>query len=48
MGLAVDDFLLAMWMLWVTFDYFQDIGIGGLFSSEYIEATWSFQRVFNS
>ncbi len=36
-----------MWMLWVTFDYFPDIGIGGLFSSEYIEAPWSFERVFN-
>ena len=39
--------LLALWMLWVTFVYFSDIGIGGLFSPEYIEEPWSFGRVLD-
>jgi len=45
MGLAVPDFLLALWLLWITFAYFPDHTIGGLFSPEYIEAPWSFGRV---
>ena len=45
LGLAVPDFLLALWLLWITFTYFPDISIGGLFSPEYIEAPWSFGRV---
>jgi len=45
LGLAVPDFLLALWLLWVTFTYFPDLSIGGLFSPEYIEAPWSFARV---
>jgi peptide/nickel transport system permease protein len=45
LGLAVPDFLLALWLLWITFAYFPDISIGGLFSPEYIEAPWSFARV---
>ncbi len=47
MGLAVPDFLLALWLLWVTFTYFPDHEIGGLFSREYIEAEWSWGRVMN-
>ena len=45
MGLAVPDFLLALWLMWFMFVYFPDIGIGGLFSNEYIEAPWSLGRV---
>ena len=45
LGLAVPDFLLALWLLWITFVYFPDQSIGGLFSPEYIEASWSFSRV---
>jgi peptide/nickel transport system permease protein len=45
MGLAVPDFLLALWLLWITFAYFPEHTIGGLFSPEYIEAPWSFGRV---
>ncbi|MDP6403463.1 MAG: ABC transporter permease [SAR202 cluster bacterium] len=45
MGLAVPDFLLALWLLWITFVYFPDHSIGGLFSPEYIEAPWSFARL---
>ena len=44
MGLAVPDFLLALWLLWVTFVYFPDLGIGGLFSPEYVNAPWSVDR----
>jgi peptide/nickel transport system permease protein len=45
LGLAVPDFLLALWLLWVTFTYFPDLSIGGLLSPEYLEAPWSFARV---
>ncbi len=45
LGLAVPDFLLALWLLWITFTYFPDLSIGGLFSPEYLEAPWSFARV---
>lgn len=44
MGLAVPDFLLALWLLWITFVYFPDLGIGGLFSPEYVNAPWSVDR----
>ena len=47
MGLAVPDFLLALWLLWITFAYFPEHTIGGLFSPEYIEAPWSFGRVID-
>ncbi len=45
MGLAVPDFLLALWLLWITFTYFPGISIGGPFSPEYLEAPWSFGRL---
>jgi peptide/nickel transport system permease protein len=45
MGLAVPDFLLALWLLWVTFVYFPDVSIGGLFSPKFVEASWSIARV---
>ncbi len=44
-GLAVPDFLLALWLLWVSFRLFPDQSIGGLFSPEYMEAPWSMGRV---
>ena len=47
MGLAVPDFLLALWLLWITFVYFPDHSIGGLFSPEYIEASWSWARLMD-
>ena len=43
-GLAVPDFLLALWLLWITFVYFPDIGIGGLFSPEHVASPWSVDR----
>ena len=45
LGLAVPDFLLALWLLWISFSYFPDHSIGGLFSPEYLEAPWSWARV---
>jgi peptide/nickel transport system permease protein len=47
MGLAVPDFLLALWLMWIVFVYFPDVGIGGLFSNEYIAAPWSWGRVMD-
>jgi len=47
MGLAVPDFLLALWLLWVTFVYFPEASIGGLFSPEFVDASWSFARVLD-
>ncbi len=43
LGLAVPDFLLALSLLWIGFTYF-DISIGGLYSPEYLEASWSFGK----
>jgi peptide/nickel transport system permease protein len=45
MGLAIPDFRLALWLMCIMFVYFPDVGIGGLFSNEYIEAPWSLARV---
>jgi peptide/nickel transport system permease protein len=47
LGLAVPDFLLALWLLWITFTIFPDLGVGGLFSAQYVEAPWSFARVLD-
>ena len=47
LGLAVPDFLLALWLLWITFSVFPDLGVGGLFSPQYVEAPWSFARVLD-
>ena len=46
LGLAVPDFLLALWLLWVSFAYF-DASIGGLFDPKYLNAPWSLARVQN-
>ena len=44
LGLAVPDFLLALWLLWISFAYF-GISIGGLFSPEFMNEPWSWARV---
>ena len=46
LGLAVPDFLLALWLLWISFAYF-DQSIGGLFDPEYLNAPWSLAKVQN-
>ncbi|MDA1349090.1 MAG: ABC transporter permease [Chloroflexi bacterium] len=43
LGLAVPDFLLALALMWIGFVWF-DLSIGGLYSPEYLEASWSFGR----
>ena len=40
LGLAVPDFLLGLAFLWIGFAYF-GITVGGLYSTEYINAPWS-------
>jgi peptide/nickel transport system permease protein len=43
LGQAIPAFLIALLIMYFSFVYF-DTPIGGLFSSEYINATWSFGR----
>jgi len=43
-GLATPSFLLALLVLYVGFKYF-DLNVGGLFSTEYLDAPWSFGKV---
>lgn len=43
-GLATPDFLLALILLWLSFDWFGQT-VGGLFSPEFIEAPWSLARI---
>ena len=43
-GLATPDFLLALVLLYLAFQYF-DTSIGGLFSPDYLEASWSMGRI---
>ena len=43
LGLAVPDFILALWLLWISFAVFNQ-SVGGLFSPDYLNAPWSFGR----
>lgn len=43
-GLAVPDFLLALVMMYFAWDWF-GFSIGGLFSADYVSASWSWGRV---
>ena len=43
LGLAVPDFLLALWLLWISFAVFNQ-SVGGLFSPDYLNAPSSFRR----
>ena len=45
-GLAVPDFMLALVMMYSAFVWF-DFSIGGLFSHEYVKASWSLARVWD-
>ncbi len=42
-GLATPNFLLALILMFLFYRYF-DLSVGGLFSPQYIEATWSFSK----
>lgn len=45
-GLATPNFMLALILMWISYAYFgQDVG--GLFSSEFINAPWSIARVID-
>ncbi|MBK50695.1 MAG: ABC transporter permease [SAR202 cluster bacterium] len=46
LGLAVPDFLLALWLLWISFAVFNQ-SVGGLFSPDYLNAPWSFARLID-
>lgn len=43
-GLAIPNFLLALILMFISFKYFNQT-VGGLFSSEFVEAPWSWARV---
>lgn len=42
-GLATPDFLLALLLLYIAFDWFNQ-SVGGLFSPEFVDAAWSWAR----
>ena len=44
LGLAVPDFLLALVLMYVAYQYL-DVSVGGLFSDDYAVAPWSIARV---
>jgi peptide/nickel transport system permease protein len=46
LGLAIPNFLLALVVMYFSFRYFGTT-VGGLFSSEYVEAPWSFAKVLD-
>lgn len=45
-GLAIPNFLLALVLMWLSFAYL-GIPITGLFSPEYVDAAWSWAKVWN-
>ena len=46
LGLAIPNFLLALVLMYIAFKYFNQ-SVGGLFSPEYVEAPWSFEKVLD-
>ena len=43
-GLAVPNFLIALVLMFLSYKYFPDIGVGGLFSREFQLAAWSWGK----
>ena len=43
-GLAIPDFMLALVLMWSAHSWF-GLSIGGLFSNEFVDASWSWARV---
>ncbi|MEM7132721.1 MAG: ABC transporter permease [Chloroflexota bacterium] len=43
-GLAIPNFLLALILMFISFKYFNQT-VGGLFSSEFVDAPWSWARI---
>ena len=46
-GLAIPNFLLALLLMFLSFKFFPDLGVGGLFSEAYEGAPWSVGKFFN-
>lgn len=46
LGLAVPNFLIALVLMWISFQYF-GWNVGGLFSYEFVRAPWSFARLLD-
>jgi peptide/nickel transport system permease protein len=44
LGLGIPNFMLALVLMWIAFAYF-DASVGGLFSPEYLDASWSVAKV---
>ncbi len=47
MGLAIPNFLFALILLFLTYKYFPDVGVGGLFSDQFQLAPWSWAKFVN-
>lgn len=43
-GLAIPNFLIALVLMYVSFTYFPDVDVGGLFSREFQRAVWSWPK----
>ena len=43
-GLAIPNFLIALVLMYISFTYFPDVDIGGLFSREFQRAAWSWPK----
>lgn len=46
LGLAIPEFMIALILLYISFRYFGQ-SVGGLFSPEYVNAPWSYDRVLD-
>jgi peptide/nickel transport system permease protein len=47
LGVAIPNFMLALIIMYVGFKYFGITSIGGLFSQEYLQAPWSWAKVWD-
>ena len=47
LGIAIPNFMLALIVLYVGFKYFGATQMGGLFSTEYLQAEWSWAKVWD-
>ncbi len=44
LGLAIPNFLLALILMFLSYKYFPDVGVGGLFSQQFQGAAWSWAK----
>lgn len=45
LGLAIPNFLIALVLMFLSYRYFPDVGIGGLFSRQFEQASWSWAKL---